>query len=129
MKKGYYILASLMIFVFFSNIPPLRYLFDWIVDETHYEYANASGSFYVIDRVGNNISGVKAGFKKSMEQENLLNKDTVLFRLFWKNPLAFWRYYSYFDKNDERYKLTYMNKDQIEERMKNITYNLKNKVN
>ncbi|MNT88814.1 hypothetical protein D3C72_2294320 [compost metagenome] len=33
-----------------------------------------------------------------MDPEKLIVDDTVLCRLFWKNPLAFWRYHSYLDK-------------------------------
>ena len=120
---------SLIVIIFLSNIPPLRYTFDWLVDETHYKYANASGSFYVIDRVGNNISGIKGGFKESLKQENLLDKDTVLFRLFWKNPLALWRYHSYLDKNDPRYKIPYKSEEEIEKRKKEIADSLKNQAN
>ncbi|MEN5058746.1 hypothetical protein [Sphingobacterium kitahiroshimense] len=129
MKKRYYILMSLIVIIFLSNIPPLRYTFDWLVDETHYKYATASGNFCVIDRSGNNISGVKGGFKESMDPEKLIADDTLLCRLFWKNPLAFWRYHSYLDKNDPRYKIPYKSEEEIEKRKKEIADSLKNHVN
>lgn len=103
-----------------SNIPPLKYFFNWIVDETHYEYTSSSGNFNVIDRSGNNIAAIEKGFKESLKNKNLTSEDTILYRLFWKNPMAFWRYSSYFDKNHERYKLPYKSKEDIERRKNNI---------
>ena len=38
-------------------------------------------------------------------------KDTVVYRLFWKNPLAFWRWAEYF--NDKRYDLPYKSWESI----------------
>ncbi|WP_461788650.1 hypothetical protein [Pedobacter sp.] len=32
--------------------------------------------------------------------------DRILYRTFWKNPFAFWRWHTYFN-GDERYKLPY----------------------
>lgn len=123
MKKGLYILSSILIIILLSNLPPIKYFFNWIVDETHYEYASASGNFKVIDRSGNNITAIKKGFKESLKKENLITEDTILYRLFWKNPAAFWRYRSYFDKNDERYKLPYKSKEDIEKKKNNIQNN------
>ncbi|MNL28118.1 hypothetical protein D3C87_1497490 [compost metagenome] len=129
MKKRYYILTSLIVIIFLSNIPPLLYTFDWLVDETHYKYTTASGNFSVTDRSGNNIVAIKKGFKESMDPEKLIVDDTVLCRLFWKNPLAFWRYHSYLDKNDPRYKLPYKREEEIEKRKKEIADSLRNWLN
>lgn len=74
-----------------------------------YKYSNNSGSFNVTDRSGNNIRGVKNSFNEFVKSNNPKSTDTVLYRTFWKNPLAFWRWHTYFNDNDERYDLPYKN--------------------
>jgi hypothetical protein len=92
--------------ILISNLPPLRYLLDYIIDEKHYRYSDYNGEFSIIDRSGSNVDGLLMSFKDYSENNNLKNKN--LYRLFYKNPLAFWRWYSYFS-NDPRYELPYMN--------------------
>lgn len=93
--------------VVLSNIPPVSYIFDYIFDDKHYRYKNYSGIFDVTDRSGNNVKGVRNSFKEYVKSNNLKPTDTILYRTFWKNPLAFWRWHTYFNAKDERYKLPY----------------------
>ena len=88
-----------------SNFPPGRYYFDYILDEQHYRYTNKSGSFENIDRSGSNIKGVRNRFEHFKIESK--KPEDRLYRRFWKNPLAFWRWHSYFS-NDPRYDLPYL---------------------
>lgn len=97
----------MMSIVVVSNIPPFSYIFDYALDEKHYRYRNHSGSFDVTDRSGNNLKGVESSFKEFVKNNKLKPIDTILYRNFWKNPLAFWRWHSYFNVKDERYGLPY----------------------
>lgn len=110
MKRTYILAFFLIILVVtLSNIPPISYIFDYALDDKHYRYANHSESFNVTDRSGNNIIGVKKSFKVYLIGNNLKPVDTVLYRTFWKNPFAFWRWHSYLNSKDDRYKLPYKN--------------------
>jgi len=105
MKKIYIIVTIVVIFL--SNVPPISYIFDYVIDEKHYRYSNHSGSFDVTDRSGSNLKGVEGSFKEFVKSRELKPIDTILYRTFWKNPLAFWRWHTYFNSKDKRYKLPY----------------------
>ena len=107
MKKKYILIILTGITIILSNIPPLSYLFDYVLDENHYRYSNDSGNFDVTDRSGNNIIGIKESFKEYVKTNKVQEADTVLYRKFWKNPIAFWRWHTYFNTKDDRYKLPY----------------------
>ncbi|MFC1225857.1 hypothetical protein ACFE6N_18785 [Pedobacter sp. BG31] len=109
MKKKYILIILTCITIILSNIPPVHYLFDYTLDEKHYRYRNASGNFDVADRSGNNIIGIKESFKAYVKSNKVKEEDAILYRTFWKNPIAFWRWHSYFNTKDERYKLPYKN--------------------
>jgi hypothetical protein len=114
MKTRFIVTLSILGFIILiSNLPPLRYLLDYIIDEKHYRYSDYNGEFSIIDRSGSNVDGLLMSFKDYSENNNL--KDKNLYRLFYKNPLAFWRWYSYFS-NDPRYELPYMNWNEIKKR-------------
>jgi hypothetical protein len=114
MKNKYYLLMTLLgLIILISNSPPLRYLLDYIIDDKHYRYSSYDGEFSIIDRGGSNVDGLLMSFKDYSENNNLKNKN--LYRLFYKNPFAFWRWYSYFS-NDPRYQLPYMNWNEIKKR-------------
>jgi hypothetical protein len=102
------LLVSVVILI--SNLPPVRYLLDYIIDDKHYRYSNYNGGFAIIDRSGHNVKGVLSFFEDYNKNNFIKNKK--LYRLFYKNPLAFWRWYSYFG-DDPRYELPYMNWNEI----------------
>lgn len=109
MKKKYIFVIFTGTIMILSNIPPVSYLFDYALDEKHYRYSNASGNFNVTDRSGNNIIGIKESFKEYVKSNRVKETDTVLYRTFWRNPIAFWRWHTYFNSKDERYKLPFKN--------------------
>ena len=113
--KAKMVLPTLIIgfIILISNLPPLRYLLDYIIDEKHYRYSDYNGEFSIIDRSGCNVDGLLMSFKDYSEKNSL--KDKNLYRLFYKNPFAFWRWYSYFN-GDPRYELPYMDWDEIKKR-------------
>ena len=82
-------------------------MFDYALDEKHYRYKNNSGLFDVTDRSENNMEGVKNSFQEFIKTNKVQSEDTILYRTFWKNPLAFWRWNSYINSEDKRYKLPY----------------------
>ena len=89
-----------------SNFPPIKSLFKLFIDENHYRYSNADGSFTAWDipfkqRLYNLNPTVPNGFKEAHSN----TKDTLVYRLFGKNSLCFWRWAEYY--YDRRYKLPY----------------------
>lgn len=101
------------IIILVSNLPPIRYFLDYIIDEKHYRYSSYDGQFAFIDRSGHTVNDVTGAFN-NYQQKNKL-KDQKLYRLFYKNPLAFWRWYSYFN-HDIRYDFPFMNWNEIEKK-------------
>jgi hypothetical protein len=89
-----------------SNVFPLKQLIKLLADERHYRYSNFDGSHTTVEFKSRGF-----GMMKKMHQSCLsyhpYQKDKQLYRLFPKNPLAFWRWKDYFF--DERYRLPYKN--------------------
>ena len=119
MKNRYYFFIALLGFIIlFSNLNPIQYLISIFLDENYYQYSNYNGSFTTKEHVfkGTGFRGVKNEFKnykldsKSFKKSN----DTLLYRLFLRNPLRFWHWKDYF--LDERYQLPYKNWKEIRER-------------
>jgi hypothetical protein len=114
MKTRFIVTTIILGFIILvSNIPPMRYLLDYIIDDKHYRYSDYNGHFAIIDRSGHNVKGVLSFFKDYQKKNNL--QDQKLYRLFYKNPLAFWRWYTYFG-DDPRYNLPYMSWNEIKKR-------------
>ena len=87
-----------------SNLPPVKGLFSIFFDEDNYRYSNADGTYTNMDVKGShyNLMPMVPG---SFQSEHPGTSDTIVYRLFWKNPLAFWRWSDYF--TDKRYSLPY----------------------
>jgi hypothetical protein len=120
--KAKMVLPTLIIgfIVLISNLPPLKYWLNYIIDEKHYRYSSYYGEFTIIDRSISNVKGVLLSFDEYKKTYQLKNQN--LYRIFYKNPLAFWRWHSYFG-NDPRYNLPYMNWNEIKKRRIKITEN------
>ena len=103
------VIASLVII---SNINPFNGILKTFVDEKHYRYSNYNGSFTFYEFMSRNFNMMKYSHGICLNQQSHL-KDKQIYRLFTKNPLAFWRWRLYFF--DERYKLPYKNWKEIEE--------------
>lgn len=88
-----------------SNIAPLRYYVSYAVDFSHYRYSNASGTFTYIDMAGNKPEDAINRFNSFVKETSPTPEDSILYRIFYRNPFAFWRYYSYgYEKYDIPYK-------------------------
>ena len=111
MKKK---IIYIILFIILSNIPPLSFIYKIAFDQTLYKYGNSDASFTVQDHLGKEHSGVfsiKGGFDNYLHEYPLTN-NKILYRLFWRNPLCFWRWMEYIFSDE--YKLPYKNWEEIE---------------
>ena len=92
----------LLVIVSLANFTPLHQIFNLIADSNHYRYSSATGNFTFTEEMGGRDTAMLYRWFDAYKAEK---KDTVLYRLFYKNPLAFWRYKSYL--TDLKYKLPY----------------------
>ena len=84
---------------------------DWVLDPRHYRFSNNSGDFYLVNPNGSEFDGIEELFSSYIkERKNTPIEDTTLYRLFWRNPLTFWRYHNYLNPI---YNLPYKNKNEI----------------
>lgn len=117
------IIISILAIIILANTWPFIWVFKNFVDERHYRYSNYNGSFIFYEFMDRDFEMMKY----SHQQCSLLRpglKDKKIYRIFSKNPFAFWRWRLYFF--DERYKLPYKNWEEIEkirkiENVKDIT--------
>ncbi len=86
-----------------------------MVDERHYRYSNANGSFTFYEFMSRNFEMMKISHQECLLDHPKL-KDKNVYRLFSKNPLAFWRWSMYLF--DERYRLPYKDWKEIEQKRK-----------
>ncbi len=101
-------------FVILSNLPPLLIIYKFSFDNNIYKYSIGDASFTVQDHLGKESSGIgtiKYGFSH-FSQDHPTNKNKILYRLFWRNPLCFWRWGEYIF--GDQYKLPYKNWYEIE---------------
>ena len=110
---------ALSIFIM-SNISPVHEVFSLFGDNDHFRYSNHNGEFTFVEFKGRDTIMLKKVFNIFSEKSG----DTVLYRLFSKNPLAFWRISKYF--TDPKYKLPYKSWAEIKAKRK---YELKNSNN
>ena len=99
-------------FMLISNIPFIKGLYSITIDEKHYRYSTINGTFTFSEFMDINYANMTKLFDRY--KENNPNKDTVLYRLFSKNPLCYWRWAEYF--YDKRYELPYHNWEEIKKR-------------
>ncbi len=100
---------GVMLVIIVSNIPPMKYVLSLLLDDGHYRYSNSSGSFTVIDMpFKNDYYNYSIGVPKKC---SVRESDTIIYRLFSKNPLCFWRLGEYL--LDKRYKLPYKDWNEI----------------
>ncbi len=79
-----------------------------VADTNHYRYSNSNGIFtFIEESKGRDTAMLNRWFSEYKKETN----DTILYRLFSKNPLAFWRYVDYF--NDPKYKLPFKDWNEI----------------
>jgi hypothetical protein len=104
--KSKKIIIIILIIMLVSNIPPLKNVISLFMDEGYFRYSNGNGSVTFCEipfkRRFYNLSPI---VPQKFIQLNPNSSDTIIYRLFWKNPVAFWRWGEYF--YDKRYKLPY----------------------
>ncbi len=122
MKVGLTLIGILVITLF--NIPPGKYLAAWIIDSYHYRYCNYSGSFTFTDQGHYEASHLKDALTSCLKEnapllaKPITAKDRVVYRLFWRNPICFWRWYDYCV--NPAYKLPYISWAEVEARRKQL---------
>lgn len=123
MKRYKKFLITIAGIIILSNTYPFTQLLKISVDERHYRYSNYNGSFTFYEFMDRNFEMMKSSHDGCLSYRPNL-KDKRLYRVFSKNPLAFWRWRLYFF--DERYKLPYKNwadieKTRIKEKVRGTT--------
>lgn len=97
-----------------SNIPIIRRIIDISIQPTFYRYSNSDGSFTAQSSQESLFSATHEGlinnFKLFVNKEN--TNHVILYRLFTKNPIYIWKWYSYFFSDE--YKLPYKSWEEIE---------------
>jgi hypothetical protein len=115
----------LIIIMLISNFPPIKSVISLFTDENHYRYSNADGSFTGVDiPFKGRLYNLAPVLPKSFKEKHPTSSDTIVYRLFWKNPLAFWRWGEYY--YDKRYNLPYLSWKEIR---KKRGYDLKYSTN
>jgi hypothetical protein len=113
MKKYIKILIGVLAFCILCNFSIFRAVFNVATSEGYYRYSNYNGSCTSEEPL---YKGTGLSRPKAIHQDCLIaypkQPDTNLYRLFAKNPLAFWRWRSYLF--DERYELPYKSWKEIE---------------
>lgn len=88
-----------------------------MLDERHYKYSNFNGTSTSYEFMSRDFQMMKR-LHKTCSSLHPERKDKRLYRVFNKNPFAFWRWRLYFF--DERYKLPYKNWNEIEKMRGNV---------
>lgn len=111
MKRKRIIIIVIISVIVLSNITPFRQILKISIDERHYRYSNYNGSFTFYEFMDRNFEMMKRMHNVCLSN-HANQKDKNVYRLFSKNPLAFWRWWLYF--SDERYKLPYKDWTEIQ---------------
>lgn len=109
MKKKKILLVIITV-VIVSNIFPITGVFSFLLDQKHYRYSNYNGSATFYEFMERDFEMAKRSHLGCLSYRPDL-KDKKMYRLFSKNPLAFWRWRLYFF--DKRYKLPYKKWEEI----------------
>lgn len=113
MTRNIKLTISIIGIIILSNTPPITGVFRLLFDSKHYKYSNFDGSFTSYEFMGRRFDSIKSMFSNCLPYQRKID-DKKLYRLFSKNPLAFWRWRLYFF--DERYKLPYKDLNEIKRR-------------
>jgi len=121
----------IFLFIAVSNTPLGFGLIElFCVGEEPYQYSNADGTFTKINYKGFKFRAYPSyhylSLYKSYQdgaepigkrlRKDYPNADTVVYRLFWKNPLCFWRWYWYLTDELEQYNFPYKSWNEIKKR-------------
>ena len=120
LKKTIIYSVIFFVVIILSNISAVHKVFSLFGDNDHFKYSNYNGEFTFTEFKGRDTIMLKKVFNLFSEKSG----DTILYRFFSKNPLAFWRINKYF--TDPKYNLPYKSWAQIKAKRK---YELKNSNN
>ena len=101
-----------LLLVGITNLPwPSDFLEMW-VDHNHYKYSNGDATWLFTENL---FKDGRAPFSRLLSynpvaERRYPGRDTIIYRNFTKNPLAFWRYGKYLF--DQRYTLPYISREQ-----------------
>lgn len=127
-KKAYRLAGILVLLTLLAaNFTPLNWLFKISVDADRYCYSNLSGTVTVMENRFKNRAISNFGQFSQVKPECRVpgfESDTLMYRLFSKQPLAFWRWKEYL--TDERYQLPYASWEEVKERRKTYIDTLSN---
>jgi hypothetical protein len=101
MKKK--ILIVIAILVLAANLPPCKQVLTILTSDGYYRYSTGKGSFTFEEIKARNYDMMRRRYTSFKYERK--SADTVLFRLFNRSPLHFWRWGDYLI--DERYNLPY----------------------
>lgn len=104
------IIVKIILIIFLSNLPPVYGLIRTFADWQSFRYSTYNGSVTFISFWDRNFEMMQRVHKGCLVARPNL-KDKNMYRLFAKNPLAFWRWRAYFF--DKEYKLPYKSWDEI----------------
>jgi hypothetical protein len=120
----------IVLFIAISNTPLVYVPIElFCFQSVPYRYSNADGTYtreyyhvfgsqtwpdQYLPVHGNKIVGDDP-FGKQLRRD-YANADTVVYRLFWKNPLCFWRWYAYLTNGMESVNFPYKSWDEIKKR-------------
>ncbi len=112
MKRFKKVWVGIVGIIVISNIHPITSIFTLFLDEGHYRYSTYNGHLTFTEFMSRNFKMLKNRHKFCLDKNPDL-KDKQVYRLFSKNPLAFWRWRLYFV--EEKYKLPYKRWEEIKE--------------
>ena len=90
----------------FSNLFPIDKMF---LDGSYYNYSNKNGSVTFTEFKARDFEMMKRRFESYRKKTG--NTDTIMYRLFKKDPITFWRWGKYFIS--KRYQLPYKDWSEI----------------
>jgi hypothetical protein len=102
-----------LIIVIVTNIPPVNGIIGAILNDGLYRYSNETGSYTKSEMQLFN-SKVYYGQKTIYKPCMTTTGDSILYRLFSKNPLKFWNWGEYFYR--KKYELPYKSWKEIRKR-------------
>ena len=111
MKSQRKLLIAIGLIIICSNLPFITPIFTLFLDEKHYKYSNYDGTCANVEFMSRNFEMMKRLHQHCLI-ENPNQKDKKMYRLFAKNPFAFWRWRLYLVS--EKYKLPYRDFEELQ---------------
>ena len=113
MKKKYLIAVGLLVTIItLSNWGPINLFVVVNVDKHYYKYSNGDGRWRLDEwRYKGPMYNAYYKTLQPWDTVGIGDADTIIYRNFKINPLAFWRYWSYY--NDPVFELPYKSRKEL----------------